>query len=208
MIFFKATPACTLPALMLAFSVWAAPEPATAGTEPYVGEIVAMGILNFCPVGWLSAEGQLLQISENDVLYTLLGTAFGGDGNTTFGLPDLRGRLPLGTGTGQGLSPRTVGQSGGQETVVLGANQLAAHSHLVNATNADGDLAGPGDKLLAAAPPNGAGQETIYSDQPANVVMSSQMIAPTGGSQPVNVQDPSLVIRYCIAVEGIYPSQS
>jgi microcystin-dependent protein len=92
--------------------------------------------------------------------------------------------------------------------VTLTSNQLASHSHAVNATNSDGNFPGPGSKILAAAPDGGTGQETIYSDQPANVQMSAQMIVPSGGNQPVNVQDPTQVIRYCIALQGIFPPRS
>lgn len=208
MTFLTKTTTCTLPALMLALAGLLAPERAAADGEPYLGEIAATGILNFCPVGWVSAEGQLLPIGDNDALFVLFGTTFGGDGVSTFGIPDLRGRLPMASGNGPGLSPRFLGETGGQENVTFTAQQLAAHNHLVNATNSDGDFPGPGDKILAAAPPNGSGQETIYSDQPANVTMSAQMIAATGGSQPVNVEDPTLVIRYCVATSGVFPSQN
>lgn len=198
----------TLPALILSLAGLAAADRAAADSNPYIGEIAPMGIINFCPNGWLSAEGQLLAISQYDALFSLLGTTFGGDGINTFGLPDLRGRVPVGVGSGPGLSVKNWGAVSGQQSVTLTQNTLASHSHAVNATNSDGNFAGPGDKILAAAPDDGTGTETIYSDQPATVQMSAQMIAPTGGSQPVAVLDPSQVIRYCIALVGIYPSRS
>lgn len=208
MTYFKTRSRRALMALALGIATIAAPEPVLADAEPYLGEIAPMGIIGFCPVGWASAEGQILAISQNNALFALIGTAFGGDGRTTFGLPDLRGRVPMGYGSGPGLSPRAWGQRGGQEAVTLTGNQLAAHSHAVNATNSDGNFPGPGSKILAAAPDGGSGQETIYSDQAATVQMSSQMIGPSGGSQPVNVQDPTLVIRYCIALQGVFPSRN
>ncbi|APX14321.1 phage tail protein (plasmid) [Tateyamaria omphalii] len=169
---------------------------------------MATGITSFCPRGWAAAEGQLLAVSQNDALFSLLGTIYGGDGRTTFGLPDLRGRVPTHPGSGPGLSPVRLGQRDGQEQVALTASQNAPHSHSVQATNLDGDKGGPKDKLLAAAPNRGVGQETIYSDQDPNVTMNSQMIGNTGGSQPFSILDPSQTIRYCIALVGIYPSRS
>ncbi|MGB3242892.1 MAG: tail fiber protein [Sulfitobacter sp.] len=197
-----------LPVLALATAPVFAPDWGAADVQPFVGEIQPMALTNFCPNGWAEANGQLLAISSNDTLFSLLGTIYGGDGVSTFALPDLRGRIPLGSGSGPGLSPRREGEKGGQETVTLNGNQLAAHSHMVNATNKDGNFPGPGDKILAAAPDGGSGAETIYSDQPANATMSSSMISPSGGGQSFPVQDPSLVIRYCVALFGIYPSRN
>lgn len=181
---------------------------AAADSQPYIGEISQMGVTQFCPQGMMSAEGQILSISENDALFSLIGTYYGGDGRTTFALPDLRGRLPIGTGSGPGLATVNISSKAGQENVTLTQANLAPHSHTVNATNSDGNFPGPGDKLLAAAPSGGAGAETIYSDQAANVQMSAEMIAPSGGGQPLNVQDPTQTIRYCIAITGVYPSRS
>jgi len=198
----------SIPVLLLAITCIMTPIRVHADSNPYIGEITAMGISGFCPRGWASAEGQLLAISQNDALFSLLGTTYGGDGRTTFGLPDLRSRIPVGVGNGPGLTPHTWGQKTGNEHVNLTVNQLASHTHAVNANNLDGNKPGPGGKLLAAAPPNGTGTETIYSTEEANVQMSSEMIASTGTSTSIKIQDPSLVIRYCIATTGIYPSRS
>lgn len=208
MTYLKKVTYSVLPALALSVACMATPDRALADSNPFFGEIAPMGISGFCPRGWASAEGQLLAISQNDALFSLLGTAFGGDGRTTFGLPDLRGRVPVGVGSGPNLASRNWGQRGGAESVTLTVNQLASHNHLVNANNEDGAWPGPGGKLLAAAPEGGTGTETIYSDQPATVQMSSQMIAPTGGNAPIDVLDPTQVIRYCIALFGIYPSRN
>ena len=208
MTFLKRTASCALPALMVAIVGLVAPRQALADSNPFIGEIAPMSIINFCPEGWSSAEGQFLQIADNDALYALIGTTFGGDGVNTFALPDLRSRFPMGQAAGPGVTPRTWGEMGGQEATSLTVAQMAPHSHLVNATNSDGNFPGPADRILGAAPPSGVGQETIYSNQPANVVMSPEMIGPTGGSTPMSVQDPTLVIRYCIALEGIFPSRS
>lgn len=194
--------------LALTLTLGATPNSATAGPNPYIGEIVPMGILGFCPRGFASAEGQLLAISQYDALFSLLGTIYGGDGRTSFGLPDLRSRVPIGSGTGPGLNEARVGSRAGSETTTLNVNNLANHNHAVNVTNADGDKPGPGGKLLAAAPENGTGTETIYSDQGPTVTMSSNMITNAGESRSFNNQDPALVIRYCIALQGVYPSRS
>ncbi|MBS8225780.1 phage tail protein [Vannielia litorea] len=196
-----------LSASALALACLLSPGQAAADSNPFVGEIMATGI-GFCPRGWADANGQLLPVSGNDALFSLYGTTFGGDGRTTFGLPDLRGRTPMGDGTGPGLSPRRLGAKGGQEQTTLTVNQLPSHNHPVNATNSDGTFPGPGDKILAAAHDTGSGAETIYSDQAANVQMSPQMIAPTGGNQPLGTLDPTEVVRYCVALFGIYPSRN
>ncbi len=197
-----------LPAIAIAITTVSLPSQAKADSSPFIGEIAAMGIWGFCPRGWASADGQILAISSNTALFSLLGTTYGGDGRTSFALPDLRGRTPVGAGHGPGLSNRTWGQRGGAEYTVLTESQMASHNHLVNANNEDGDKAGPGRKLLAAAPPSGTGTETIYSDQPFNNQMSPQMIANTGGSLSFSTIDPTAVIRYCIALVGTYPSRS
>lgn len=198
----------TLSATALAVACLLPAGQAAADSQPYVGEIMATGI-GFCPVGWAEADGQLLAISQNDALFSLYGTTYGGNGQTTFALPDLRGRTPMGDGTGPGLSPRNLGAKSGQEETTLTVSQMASHNHQVTATNSDGTLPGPGNKILAAA--HGTeefGAETIYSEEPPNVQMSSQMIAPTGGSQPLGTLDPTLVVRYCVALFGVYPSRS
>ncbi|TFL16833.1 phage tail protein [Jannaschia formosa] len=185
----------------------AALSPAPAQAQRYIGEVVSNGY-SFCPLGTAPADGQLLSISNNDALFSLIGTTYGGDGITTFGLPDLRGRAPLHSGTGPGLAPVGWGQSGGVQQITLSEANLANHSHTVNANNLDGDRPGPGDKLLAAAPPSGTGSETIYSDQAPTVTMSPLMIAPVGGGQPVAVEDPNTVVNFCVVTEGIYPPRS
>jgi len=166
---------------------------------------------NFCPRGWAATDGQLLAISQYSALFSLLGTTFGGDGRSTFGLPDLRGRAALGNGHGPGLTPTTMGDKRGfNYGPQLTEANLPSHNHLVNANNLDGDKPGPGGKLLAAAPPSGAGSETIYSDKAANRQMSSEMIALAGSSSPTElyVKDPYLVMTRCIALEGIFPSRN
>lgn len=204
----KFSKASALSVLALTLTLGAAPNSAKAEPDAFIGEIFPMGIVGFCPRGSASAEGQLLAISQNSALFSLLGTIYGGDGRTTFALPDLRSRVPIGVGNGPGLASARIGQRSGSDTVTLSQGNLASHKHNVNVTNADGDKPGPGGKLLAAAPDNGTGTETIYSDQPATVTMSSNMIAPAGQSRPFSNLDPASVIRYCIALQGVYPSRN
>lgn len=204
---FKSTARLASVATLGLSSALAIAPSASAGNDVFLGEIILVGY-TFCPRGYASAEGQLLAISQYSALFSLYGTTYGGDGRTTFALPDLRGRVPMGLGNGPGLSSRQLGQKGGAENRSLTTSQLPSHSHAVNATNEDGDRPGPGGKLLAAAPPGGAGTETIYSDQPATKQMSASMIGNTGGGQPVDTQDPYTVMRYCVATQGIFPSRS
>jgi microcystin-dependent protein len=192
-------------ALGLAAAFFGAPNQAQA-QERYVGEIIYNGY-TFCPRGTLRAEGQLLPITQYTALFSLYGTTYGGDGRTTFALPDLRGRVPIGQGTGAGLSNVRMGSKSGFQTVTLLESHLASHSHVVNANNLDGNKPGPGGKLLAAAPPSGAGSETIYSTAPVSVQMNPEMLATTGQNAPVPVMDPYLVINYCVLLTGVFPSR-
>lgn len=191
-------------ALGLGLAVAATPDRAEAGIEPYLGDIMIVGF-GFCPRGWAQANGQLVGIAQNQALFALLGTQFGGNGSTNFALPNLSGRITLGQGNGTGLSPHVAGEVAGSETKTMTLATMAAHSHVVNANNEDGDLPGPGGKLLAAAPTGGSGNETIYSDQPPNVTMNPAMIGMAGGSAPTNTQDPFLVLTHCIAMQGNFP---
>ncbi|APX14319.1 hypothetical protein BWR18_20895 (plasmid) [Tateyamaria omphalii] len=178
-----------------------------AAQEYFIGTILTFAG-NFCPRNFAPADGRLLPIAQYTALFSLIGTTYGGDGRTTLGLPNLNGRLGMGQGRGPGLTNRVMGSLQGQTSVTLTQNNLAPHTHAVNATNLDGDKAGPGDKLLAAARRGGVGDETIYSEQAPNVEMSTQMITATGGSQPLPTLDPFLVMTRCIALDGLYPSRS
>lgn len=188
-------------------SVAAIPGMAEAGPYPYLGDIVAVAY-GYCPYGWTAADGHLVQIADNSALFALFGTTYGGDGHTTFAVPDLRGRVAMGLGDGPGLTSRDLGDEFGSETQTLGISQLPSHSHVVNATNADGNFPGPAGKVLAAAPTGGTGNETIYSGQPADTTMSLEMVAATGGGAPISTQDPFLVLRYCVATDGLFPPRN
>jgi microcystin-dependent protein len=170
--------------------------------EKYVGEIF-MGGWNFCPRGSAPLNGQLLAISSNQALFSLLGTRFGGDGRTSFGLPDMQGRVPLHDGGGPGLTPRQIGQKGGSETNTLTVNQIPAHTHSLQALSSGGDTPAPGGNLLA-----NDGNDRIYGNGTPNAALAATAIGTTGGGQPVNNMPPFQVIRYCIATFGIFPPRN
>lgn len=172
-------------------------------SEPFIGEIRAFGF-NFAPRGWATCDGQLLGISPNTALFSLLGTTYGGNGQTTFALPDLRGRVPIHAGQGPGLSPYTQGQVGGTEAVTLGTGELPAHSHGVRAASQANSIR-PLNAVLAPVASSGF---STYASATDGTPMNPDMVAPTGGGQPhANVQ-PYLVLNYCIALEGIFPARN
>ncbi|MEP4053046.1 MAG: tail fiber protein [Litorimonas sp.] len=174
-------------------------------SEPFIGEVILVG-WNFAARGYALTEGQLLPIAQNTALFSLIGTVYGGDGRTTFGLPDLRGRVPMGQGRGPGLSNRTWGQRGGLETTVLTANNVPPHSHPVKASKEVADLPGPGTDFLAKAPDGG---QDMYHNGPGNRTMDPGMIAnPTNRNDPFNNVQPFLAMYYQIALVGIFPSRS
>jgi microcystin-dependent protein len=165
-------------------------------STPYIGEIrIFAG--NFAPVGWLLCQGQLLPISQYDVLFNLIGTTYGGDGQNTFALPNLASRIPYHQGSGYAL-----GQMGGVETVTLTQSQLPVHTHTANANTTTADQNLPGGNVW------GAGSLVAYSDQPPTVTMSPSALLPSGGSQPHDNMPPFLCLNFIIATEGIYPSPS
>ena len=172
-------------------------------SNPYVGEI-RLFAGNFAPLGWALCQGQLLSIAENDTLFSLIGTTYGGDGQQTFGLPDLRGRVPLHQGNGPGLSPRAIGELAGAETVTLTTAQLPAHSHSLVATSAPASAtAGPAGGVLASA------SVKVYGSGAPSTAMAAAAISPTsGGGQPHQNMAPFLALNYIISLFGIYPQQS
>lgn len=171
-------------------------------TEPFIGEIRMFGG-NFAPVNWAICNGALLQVSQYDALFSLLGSIYGGNGRTTFALPDLRGRMPIHSGSGPGLSPRNIGSKGGSETVSLTVNNLPSHTHVWKASGTAGNSGQPTEKVLATAP------NPIYVDDISSTTnMSSSMIDNTGGDSSVNNLMPYLTINFIIALQGIYPSRN
>jgi len=153
-----------------------------------------------------------MSIAQNTALFSLIGTTYGGNGQTTFALPNLQGRAPLCQGNGPGLTPRVIGEVAGSETQTLLVGNMPAHNHLLNATTAAADGSTPANTFLALA--NGADNQgnpvtvQIYGPAPANTTMNPGAIGPAGGSQPFPIMPPFLVINFCIAMEGIFPSRN
>lgn len=176
--------------------------------DPFIGETIAVGF-NFCPRGWAPADGGLLQIAQNQALFSLLGTTYGGDGQTTFALPDLRGRAIVHQGQGPGLSLYTMGQTVGTTSFTLNTSTMGAHTHAgsLKVVPAAGNDGNPVRNSLAAAP---AGK-TIYSTSDPTAAMNAGdiNILPAGGTpQPVSLTSPALTMLYCIATQGIFPSRN
>lgn len=165
-------------------------------STPFLGEIRMFGG-NFAPRGWALCAGQTLAIASNDALFTLIGTTYGGNGQTTFNLPDLRGRMPV--HQGQGF---VIGQSAGSENVTLLPGQIPSHSHVAAAQSDAGTQSGPGGNVWASS---GLGQ---FSPGPPNATMSPSAISVSGSSQPHPNMMPYLAINFIIALEGIFPSQN
>ncbi len=170
-------------------------------SNPYVGEI-RIWPCNFAPQGWLFCDGSLQPITGNETLFQLIGTTYGGDGQTTFALPDLRGRVPLHMGTGPG-GAFTLGGTGGEETVTLTVNQIPSHSHVPMAQSAAGTQPGPGGNVWA-----NAGGTNLYSTSPPNVNMSPAAVGSAGGSQPHDNMMPFLGLNFIISLFGVFPSQN
>ncbi len=166
--------------------------------QPFIGEI-RMFAGNFAPAGWMFCEGQLLPISENDALFALIGTTYGGDGQETFALPDLRSRVPIHMGAGIVLA-----QTGGTETVALTATQTPAHQHPVLASNNIGNALSPSGTVYAQIPP---ATIQIYTQDTA-VTPTATSLSGAGGSQPHENRQPLLAISFILSLFGIFPSQS
>jgi len=164
-------------------------------SNPFVGEIRMFGG-NFAPAGWAFCNGALLPISENEVLFNLIGTTYGGDGESTFALPNLQSRLPIHVGSGF-----VLGQTGGEETVTLTTNQIAAHSHVPQGNSGPGNQSGPGNGVWA--------QSTLgqYSSAVPSVAMDPSTMTTAGGSQPHDNMMPFLAVNFIISLFGIFPSQ-
>lgn len=182
--------------------------PAQAQAEPLLGQLMLFGG-NFCPRGWASASGQLLAINANSALFSLFGTTYGGDGRTTFGLPDLRGRAPINAGQGPGLPTYRLGEKGGSTQFTITASQLPSHNHsgTIAASPNAGTSNQPVRNSFAASP---SGTNIYVSGDPAvnNMHPDILRIGQTGGGQPVQKLSPYLAATWCVATVGIFPSRS
>jgi microcystin-dependent protein len=169
-------------------------------SSPFVAEIRIFAC-NFAPTGWATCDGQLLPISQNTALFSLLGTFYGGDGKSTFALPDLDGSVAIGQGDGAGLSQRFLGESGGEQFVTLLTSEIPVHTHNVQAINQIGEdrIPGPTEALSISTGMN------LYLPSGTATLMAPQATTPTGGSLPHNNMSPFLTLVYCIAMQGVFP---
>lgn len=170
-------------------------------SEPFVGEI-RMFAGNFAPRGWAYCDGQLLAVSQNDALFSLLGTIYGGDGRTTFGLPDMRGRIPIHAGNGPGLSTRRLGAKGGTEKETITVNQIASHTHPLRGTDDSGNTASPAGN----APAKSTTVDAYIDGTPSANLAAGAVTSVGGGQDHTNIM-PYLCIHFIIALFGIYPSR-
>jgi microcystin-dependent protein len=190
-------------------------------SQPFLGMIILVPY-NFAPRGWAFCQGQILSIAQNTALFSLLGTTFGGNGVTTFGLPDLRGRVPIGSGQGAGLSNFGLGQTGGIESVTLTVSNMPAHTHVIalsnlqataHVRNAAGNARSPAGNVLAG---EAAGVTAVYSNQAPTDSMAASALTvsgnatanPAGASTPFDLHSPYVTVNYCIALQGIFPSRN
>lgn len=184
---------------------------APASAQSYfLGQVILFSG-NYCPRDFTYASGQLLSIGSNQALFSLLGTYYGGDGRSTFKVPDLNGRMPMGYGTGPGLTPRAIGQRFGTQSTVLSVNNLPAHSHTLYASTGGPNTSSPLGANFATFGllPNGNPARVYSADAPiADQSARSDMIATTGSSQPLTIQQPVLGMSYCINTQGIYPNRN
>lgn len=172
--------------------------------DPFVAE-VRIFPFNFAPKGWAFCDGQLLPISQNTALFSLLGTTYGGDGKSTFALPDLQGRAAMHPGQGQGLSLRDLGEQGGSDTVTLLESEMPAHTHQVNALGVLSTTSSPSTQTALSRSVNGS----AYADATSGFqTFAPEALSPAGGSLPHNNLQPYLTLNYCIALQGVFPPRT
>jgi microcystin-dependent protein len=170
--------------------------------DPFVAEIRIFPF-NFAPKGWAWCDGQLLPLSQNTALFSLLGTTYGGDGKSNFALPDLQGRAPMHPGQGPGLSLHDLGETGGSETVSLLESEIPAHSHALSASGQDGTT-----RIVAGQKTATGVGLSLYGPQPPDVSLSDNALTPAGGDQPHNNLQPYLTFYFCIALQGVFPPRT
>jgi microcystin-dependent protein len=171
--------------------------------DPFVAEIRIFPF-NFAPKGWAFCDGQLLPLSQNTALFSLLGTTYGGDGKSNFALPNMQGNAPMHPGQGPGLSLHDLGETGGSETVSLLESEIPSHSHNVTASSQDGTDNHP----VANYPAQGVGINLYVNAGTTPVAMNDNAIAPAGGDQPHNNMQPYLTLNFCIALQGVFPPRT
>jgi microcystin-dependent protein len=174
--------------------------------DPFVAEIRIFPF-NFAPKGWAFCDGQILPLSQNTALFSLLGTTYGGDGKSNFALPDMQGNVPMHPGQGPGLSLHDLGETGGSETVTLLESEIPAHSHTMMSLPAPGNRTAPGGNSMARVSGT-IGPYLAASPAPVLVSMSDNAVTPAGGDQPHNNMQPYLTLNFCIALQGVYPPRT
>jgi microcystin-dependent protein len=174
--------------------------------SPFVAEIRLLGC-NFAPRGYAFCRGQILPLAQNTALFSLLGTTYGGNGVSNFGLPDLQGRTPIGAGQGPGLSQRSLGEIGGSENVTLLTTEIPGHTHSISASSATGTQAFPTNAVWAASL-SSRSPPPLYSNVTANTPMAPNALSAAGGGQPHNNRQPYLGVNYVIALQGVFPPRS
>ena len=173
-------------------------------SEPYLGEVRCVGF-DFAPKSWAECDGGILAIAQNTALFSLLGTQYGGDGRVTFGLPDLRGRVAMGQGSGGGLTPRVIGEADGEQTVTLTQATMPFHNHRYMTNVADG----PADQTLPSATASISSGPAMFTNATTPLVqMAANMLPITGGSQPQNNMMQYLTLNFVIALAGIFPPRN
>lgn len=172
-------------------------------SEPFLAEVRIMAF-NFAPRGWAFCDGQILPINQNQSLYSLLGTTYGGDGRTSFALPDLRGRTPIHVGRSNGGESHTLGQKSGEETHTLAVNEMPQHTHVLEANSTNANSPEPGGHVLSKS------FQATYVDFNASlkVAMNAGAVANVGGGQAHENMQPYLALNYCIALQGLFPSRN
>lgn len=191
------------PTLLVVLAAVMAWGPVASAADPFLAEIIMFGG-NFAPRGWALCDGQLLQISQNQSLFALLGTTYGGDGRTTFALPDLRGRVAIHPGTGPGLPTVRLGEKAGQYQVTISINQMPQHYHDALGNSGSGNEEGPGNNVWARK-----NRDDDYSSNAPDVAMNVAAIGLTGGGQPLNIPpQPFLGVNHIIALVGVFPSRN
>lgn len=176
---------------------------AQAQSQPYVGQIMCAGF-NFAPRGWAALDGQVLAIQQNTMLFSLLGTTYGGDGRTTFALPDMRGRVMVHSGQAPGLTYRNLGETGGSENTTLNVTNLPPHNHVVAPAGSSGDA---NSISPAGKAPATKARTTLYADATPGVTMAPAPTSVTGNGVPFNNMQPFVTVNCFIATEGVYPSR-
>lgn len=175
-------------------------------SEPFVGQIQPFGF-NFAPLNWATCSGQLMAISQNATLFSLIGTTYGGNGTTNFQLPDLQGRVMIHQGTGPGLPPYVIGESAGSPQQTLLLSNMPAHNHTLNVSNQPATTDQPSGNVLAQAADSGLNPINVYGPTP-NATMNPAAIGFNGGTQPFSIMQPFLTVNICIALAGIFPSRN